>query len=602
MGRQAPLWLMRGAITFIATTMLLAGCGSVNSHTAGMTRSKAAGTNATFPLEILRSSITPSGSVYLSSASSDGGNPVLLRYQRGKFSQLARLPGSVDLIDFLNRRDGLVASESSGSVYAAVDGGDRFRLLHNFSRQGSIVGFGLVTSTHGYVMLGTPTATIVDQTIDGGHSWHTIGTLPISYPDRVLFDFANGDSYLMVESGGGGAPAYFVRKEGTSIFQREDRGLAAPQSPAGSLQPSSLQVVGQSTVVGFQSNSGANFGPTPPILATKPTPNFVERQPAWFGTQRVEFNNFRRLSDGTVIAVSGRGIYQYSDKSGWRRSYPALMASAIFNAQGRLGTVGVNQQGQHVVMVGATKWSSPTLQTLLGSPDVQVIGMTTKRSLLITLQKPDGSLQLFALDRAGDERSVPFPLTIARTVSSVVAAGSGLAMEASSNAGLGPVYLSSIAASARGIDLHLDSTIPLAMYPLSAQSLWIGATQRVGFGTGAGSPGRSDYLAYSGNGGRSWTNISVGANDVDAIDYASPRIVWATLSPYATPSFSFLVRVSRATGSVVRVPIPSFFHRGFVAVFVSSTTGWLQATSCDSGCSAFVGTTDGGGHWDLVSP
>ncbi|MGC9154314.1 MAG: hypothetical protein ACP5HZ_01565 [Ferrimicrobium sp.] len=96
--------------------------------------------------------------------------------------------------------------------------------------------------------------------------------------------------------------------------------------------------------------------------------------------------------------------------------------------------------------------------------------------------------------------------------------------------------------------------------------------------------------------------ISVGANDIDAIDYASSGVVWATLSPYATPSFSFLVRVSRVTGSVVRVPIPSFFHRGFTAVFVSSTTGWLQATSCDSGCSAFVGTTNGGGHWGLVSP
>ncbi|WP_298208772.1 hypothetical protein [Ferrimicrobium sp.] len=580
-------------------TMILAGCGSVNSATAATTPPRATGADIAIPLEILQSSITSSGSVYLSSASSDGGNPVLLRYQGGKFARLARLPASVDLIDFLNRHDGIVAAESSGELYAVTDNGHRFRSLHNFSRQGGVVGLGFATQSHGYVVLGTPTATVVDETTDGGHTWHVIETLPVPYPNRAIFDLGRSSSSLLVENGGGGPPAYFVRKEGASSFQREERGLAVPRSPTGGLEPSSLQVVGQSTIIGFQPNPGANFAPTPPLLATTPVPSFVKRQPAWFGAERVAFDNFRRLSGGAATAVSERGIYQFSVKSGWRRSYPKVMPSAIFNAQGSLGVVGANREGQRVVMVGATRWSSPTLQRLLESPGAQVIGMTTKRSaLLVAVPTSDGSLQLFALDRVGDERSIPFPVPAA----SAIADGAGLAIDASSKAGLGPTYLSSIATSARGTELHLDSTIPLATYPLSAQSLWIGSTGPVGVQADAGSPHSADYLAYSGNGGLSWTNVSVGANDIDAIDYATPGIVWATLSPYATPSYSFLVRVSRATGSTERVPIPSFFHQGFVAVFISSTAGWLQSTSCDSGCSAFVETTDGGVHWHLVSP
>jgi photosystem II stability/assembly factor-like uncharacterized protein len=68
------------------------------------------------------------------------------------------------------------------------------------------------------------------------------------------------------------------------------------------------------------------------------------------------------------------------------------------------------------------------------------------------------------------------------------------------------------------------------------------------------------------------------------------------LSPYASPSFWFLVRVERVRGTMVRIPVPAIVHGGFAAVFGSPTSGWLLG----DGLGRVLATTDAGAHWSLV--
>ncbi|ACU53524.1 hypothetical protein Afer_0570 [Acidimicrobium ferrooxidans DSM 10331] len=603
MGRTSRSWPRKEILPLLALSLALAGCGAIASRPAVASKTTATKAVEQLPLDILQSSITATGTVYLASTSATGGNPVLLRYRDGAFSYLARLPGPDPLLDVLDRNDGFVASLQSGDLYAMVDQGTRFRLLHHFSSGPTIIGVGFVTPARGYVVLSAAQGTTVEATTDGGRTWHLLETLALRYPGTAAsFDFGRQSSYLLVTSPSQGETAYFAQTQGSATFQA----ISSPGPQLDGVFPDSLQVVGSSLVVGFQPTPGANFPASPPLLATTPTPSFVSNQPHWFMTHGVEFDNFRTLSNGSVVAVSERGIYRYSPGTGWTRSFPDVMVSSLFNAQGSLGIVGVGPSGQLEVLVGSTRWSSPALSKLLASPNAHVIGTTARqRALVIAVQTPEGVLQLVTVDRAGERPSLMVPSSIANAVAAVVANGTGVALEttAATGFGAGATYLSPITDPIRPTALHhTGSTIPLAIDPLSAQSVWIGSTRPLGATAATGAPPSDDVLAYTSNDGNSWTNLSVGANDIDAIDYASPTTVWATLSPYATPSFSFLVRVHRTTGSVERVPIPSLLHQGFSAVFVSPTTGWLQSLDCHDGCSTLLHTTDGGRHWQLTAP
>jgi len=578
---------------------VLAGCAQSTTHRAPQPAGIATSALSSAPLSILTSSITPSGTVYVAAASPSGSRPTLLRYSHGSFRQLAYLPGTSDLLDFVGDGRGWVLDRSTDRLFRAIAGGRRLEPIASLSRFGSAIALGFATPQRGWAVLAESSRTVVATTRDGGYDWELLQVLPsqLGAATEAVIDPSTASTELLVGNGTGVPPELFVLAPGAARF--------TPTSMASSLI---AQLVGFGVIGGLQVVDGtvtvawepvAPQFPVLPLRATTPAPRFVAQQPRWFASRVVAFSDFAVLADGTVVAISANGIYTYTPAHGWVRTTPSLLPTAIFDAAGTLGTVGIGPHGNAVVLVGTTPWRSTTLRNLLANPYASVLGLTPDRQhLIVALQPPTGPESVLLVSRTGSRRAIPLPRSITAQAG-LVAAGQG-AIAASTQPAPRPaikLYLAPLARSLQGHTVDLGSIEPSAILPLSSQQLWIAATQPVVTrASPLGSPSGADYLAFSADAGRTWTNVAVGDNDVDAIDFGSSSAAIATLSPYASPSFWFLVRVERVRGTMVRIPVPAIVHGGFAAVFGSPTSGWLLG----DGLGRVLATTDAGAHWSLV--
>ena len=554
----------------ITCAALLASCSNATAP------AQALKVNMPPPPAITQSAITPSGVVFLAGKSVQATDPPFYRYTRGGFSRLGYLPVANGLLAFPNRKTGFGISRSGGRIFATKDGGHHWTKLYNFAVRA--IGIGFQSAKRGYVaVLRSVSATggteevANEETSNGGVHWHATQPMSALHGSQANFAFSGNPSYLMLANAAGQS-AYSTQSQWSRAFVSGIPHVVISSAVEEPGQATAFTVLGHSLVIAPSPTPGNSATPLP-LLVSGPSPAFLRDQPAWLATDHVAFENLRLLGNGAVVAVSSESVYVFTPSLGWYRAYPKLAVSEILRAKHQLGVV--TPKGQQLAKVGSTAWGS----------------------LLIERNEPSGATTVERLAQSNTATAIA-SAGVTSGPFQISTGAAGFAIARTSATGSVMVTLSSLSPHAPLSSMRL-SFHPLALAPLSTTSLWVASTSRLGDRKHAGTTAWQDYLAFSDDQGRSWIDISVGANNIEAIDYATPKLVIATLSPYATPSYSFLVTVVRSRRSITRMPIPPALHTGFVAVFVGPNVGWLQSTSLQLGPLAH--TTHAGVSWTLES-